>query len=414
MVVIMVIVRAKRLDGTKPEGSRSVFVEELGQQSSQNTVTAAHVKGTDRIKLDTGDLIRYKVDKHDPWIEASILSRGGKVTGAHKNWYNIKKSDGEETGVNLEKVDVWEMVPETCEEANVVFIPKSKHNDDECKAAKLVELHKLQEFNTYTEVPDESQFRISTTWALMKKGEEVRTQLVARGYEDKQSYPKDSPTVSKSTVRLILTIAASERWPIKTTDVKSAFLQGREMDRDVYLTPPKEANVKPGTLWKLIHCLYGLNDAGRHFYKSVAEELEKAGCQQSGLDPALFFKVQGKQLCGIVACHVDDCLHAGTQMFEDTVITKLHQRFLAGKMEGGHFNYVGFSIFQDASGIVMDHSGYIDRMEEVNLDPARASSKQDKLQPNEQKVFRQLVGRINWAVQGSRPHLAFDLVDLST
>ncbi len=83
--------QGKRLEGTKPEGSRPVFVEELGQQSSQNTVTAAHVKGTGRIKLDTGDLIRYKVDKDDPWIEASILSRGGKVTGAHKNWYNIKK-----------------------------------------------------------------------------------------------------------------------------------------------------------------------------------------------------------------------------------------------------------------------------------------------------------------------------------
>ncbi len=62
----------------------------------------------------------------------------------------------------------------------------------------------------------------------------------------------------------------------------------------------------------------------------------------------------------------------------------------------------------------MDHSGYIDRMEEVYLDPARASSKPDKLQPDEQKVFRQLVGHINWAVQGSRPDLAFDFVDLST
>ncbi len=147
--------------------------------------------------------------------------------------------------MNLEKVDVWEMVPETCEEGNVVFILKSKHSDDECKAAKLVE---LQEFNTYTEVPDEGQFRISTTWVHMKKGEEVRALLVARGYEDMQSYPKDSPTVSKSTVRLILAIAASERWPIKTTDVESAFLQGREMDRNVYMTTLKEANVKPSTL----------------------------------------------------------------------------------------------------------------------------------------------------------------------
>ncbi len=66
----------------------------------------------------------------------------------------------------------------------MVFIPKSKHSHDECKAEKLDELHKLQEFNTYTEVPDEGQFRISTTWVLMKKGEEVRARLVACGYED--------------------------------------------------------------------------------------------------------------------------------------------------------------------------------------------------------------------------------------
>lgn len=32
----------------------------------------------------------------------------------------------------------------------------------------------------------------------------------------------------------------------------------------------------------------------------------------------------------------------------------------------------------------------------------------------EQPQFRYIVGQLNWAVQGSRPEIAFEMVDLST
>ena len=32
-------------------------------------------------------------------------------------------------------------------------------------------------------------------------------------------------------------------WTVKTTDIKSASLQGKEIEREVYLIPPKEAEV---------------------------------------------------------------------------------------------------------------------------------------------------------------------------
>ncbi len=38
----------------------------------------------------------------------------------------------------------------------------------------------------------------------------------------------------------------------------------------------------------------------------LLKSLRKLGVSSPGLDPGLFFKVQGKQLCGIVACYVDD------------------------------------------------------------------------------------------------------------
>ncbi len=133
-------------------------------------------------------------------------------------------------------------------------------------------------------------------------------------------------TVGKSTMRLMLGIAVREKWTIETTDVKSTFLHGSEIERDVYLKPLTEACLAH---WKLVHCLQG---AVRHFYKSVAEQLETAGCQQSGMDPGLSFKAQENQMYGIVAFHVDAFLYDVKPMFKDTVIrTLLHQRFLAGE-----------------------------------------------------------------------------------
>jgi hypothetical protein len=171
---------------------------------------------------------------------------------------------------------------------------------------------------------------------------------VARGYEDTQYYPKDSPTIGKSAMRTVLAITVSQGWVIKTTDIKSAFLQGKEMEREVFLTPPKEVRT-PGVIWKLKHCLYGLNDAAGQFYKSVVDCLKGIGCSQSSMDPALFYKHEKEKLIGVIACHVDDFLHSGTARFEESVMKKLRERFLAGKVEGSSFRYVGFNVDQNST-----------------------------------------------------------------
>lgn len=366
-----------------------------------------------RIDFKKNDKVEYRAGETDEWTPVVILGRGGKISGNHRNWFNVKDSEGKEHGVNFDRLYDWRKL-ERVEEVNVVLIPKEKHRDPKCHEAKLEELEKLKQFGTYEEVAKTGQYCISTTWVLWNKGESVRARLVARGYEDYQSYPRDSPTISKCAMRTILAIVASQEWQIKTTDIKSAFLQGKEIDREVYITPPKEANVSKDTIWKLRHCLYGLNDAARQFYKSVVECLQDLGCKQSTLDPALFTMMENGELIGIIACHVDDFLHAGTATFDSKVMEKLTERFLAGKVEGACFQYVGFNVAQDSEGITVDHSIYTRRIENGTIDASRAMSKQDKLSDQELTLFRQLVGRLNWGVQGSRPDLAFDLIDLST
>jgi len=49
---------------------------------------------------------------------------------------------------------------------------------------------------------------------------------------------------------MMIAIAANEGWGLRSIDISAAFLQGREMDREVYVQPPPEIAM-PGTVWKL-------------------------------------------------------------------------------------------------------------------------------------------------------------------
>ena len=111
---------------------------------------------------------------------------------------------------------------------------------------------------------------------------------MVRGFEDME-IPKDSPTVGKGGMRMFLSIAALKQWTVKTTDIKSAFLQGKTLDRDVYIKPPEESKTLQDVVWKLKHGLYGLKDGARQFFESVKDELLKLVFTQCKLDPAVFY-----------------------------------------------------------------------------------------------------------------------------
>ena len=65
---------------------------------------------------------------------------------------------------------------------------------------------------------------------------------------------KDSPTCAKESLRLIFVIMATRKWKIHSIDIKAAFLQGRPIDRKVYVLPPVAAEVK-NTIWELKTCI---------------------------------------------------------------------------------------------------------------------------------------------------------------
>ena len=189
-----------------------------------NSETEAGGADSDRdrgepVSVKINDMIKYKLD--DEWVTGTILCRAGKVTGRYKTWHNIRNERNEERSVDLGRLG-WEKIPET--EINIAEITNSKGSESkEINIAKENELEKLVQFETYKEEVDCGQRALST-------------RLVVRGFEEKDfEIPRDSPTVGKGAMRLFISIAARENWTVKTTDIKSAFLQGKELEGDIYI-----------------------------------------------------------------------------------------------------------------------------------------------------------------------------------
>ena len=69
-------------------------------------------------------------------------------------------------------------------------------------------------------------------------------------------------------------------------DIKTAFLQGKPLNRDVFIKPPKEA--KTTNLWMLKKYVYGLNEASSYWYNCMADERTKLGFIKSKYDETYF------------------------------------------------------------------------------------------------------------------------------
>ena len=193
---------------------------------------------------------------------------------------------------------------------------------------------------------------ISEKWKNGKK--ETKARLVAKGFQEKHiDIRRDSPTCIKESLRLIFCVAASKNWTVRILDIKSAFLQGKDIERTVYLKPPEETGTSD-KLWKLLKTLYGLGDASRQWYLRIKDSLEKYGVTMSVHDEALFY-YYSDNLQGLIALHVDDFFHCGTNVFQSCILTPLKREFEVSKEAETSFNYLGLEIEQLDNGMLLLH-----------------------------------------------------------
>ena len=80
-----------------------------------------------------------------------------------------------------------------------------------------------------------------------------KTHLIVKGFEEQKSdILKDSSTCSKGLC-FVLTLIAHNELEINSINIKTAFLQGEETDRDTFFLPLQEANMS--SIWCLKNVL---------------------------------------------------------------------------------------------------------------------------------------------------------------
>ena len=97
-------------------------------------------------------------------------------------------------------------------------------------------------------------------------------------------------------MHFVLALIAHNEWKI------TAFLQGEEIDRELFILPTKEAN--KSNVWCLKKCPYGLVDASLKWYKKVKSVLLSLKSKMPKGDPSIFYYYKNDKLSGIVAIHV--------------------------------------------------------------------------------------------------------------
>jgi histone deacetylase 1/2 len=187
--------------------------------------------------------------------------------------------------------------------------------DHKWREAMNMEFTALLQNNTWDLVPAKSNINlVGNKWVYRIKThangtvERYKARLVAKGYH--QQHGVDfletfSPVIKQGTIRLVLSIALSQRWCIRQLDIQNAFLHGL-LDEEVYMCQP-QGYIHPDFpthICRLKKSLYGLRQAPRSWFSRLTDQLLQYGFVGSKSDPSLYilqtasFQVMVSGWCG--------------------------------------------------------------------------------------------------------------------
>nr|GEX10051.1 putative ribonuclease H-like domain-containing protein [Tanacetum cinerariifolium] len=165
---------------------------------------------------------------------------------------------------------------------------------------------------------------IGTKWVFRNKKDERgivvrnKARLVVQGHRQEEgiNYKEVfAPVVRIEAIRLFLAYASFIGFMVYQMDVKSAFLY-ETIEEEVYVCQPLgfEDPDHPHKVYKVVKALYGLHQAPRAWYETLANYLLEKGFQRGKIDQTLFINKQKGDIL-LVQIYADDIIFGELTFF---------------------------------------------------------------------------------------------------
>ena len=211
-------------------------------------------------------------------------------------------------------------------------------------------------------------------------------------------------------MKMFFLVAANEDFELRKIDIRAAFLQAKQLDREVFLKGPKDIK-REGIIWKLKKPLYGLKDASRKFWFRVKNIFKELGFRKLDGYKEIYYMIgEEGDLEGMVSTHVDDFDLAGRKRFVNRITEEIGKALDVSTVESNCFRFTGIDVKKVKEGIEISMEDYAKSLEEIQIRDAKAD---EPLTREELKVFKKIVEKWNWLAANTRPDLAIYALELA-
>ncbi|GJR83636.1 retrovirus-related pol polyprotein from transposon TNT 1-94 [Tanacetum coccineum] len=267
---------------------------------------------------------------------------------------------------------------------------------------------------------------IGTKWVFRNKKDERgivirnKARLVAQGHRQEEGIDYEevfAPVARIEAIRLFLAYASFMGFLVYQMDVKSAFLYGT-IEEEVYVTQPpgfKDPD-HPDKVYKVVKALYGLHQAPRAWYETLANYLLGNGFKRGKIDQTLFIKKQKGDIL-LVQVYVDDIIFGSTNKDMCTGFEKLMKDKFQMSSMGELTFFLGLQVQQKEDGIFISQDKYVDEiLKKFNYTDVKTAStlvdlekplvKDGDANDVDVHIYRSIIGSLMYLTT-SRPDIMF-------
>nr|GEV50395.1 hypothetical protein [Tanacetum cinerariifolium] len=222
-----------------------------------------------------------------------------------------------------------------------------------------------EDFHTYL---PKGKRAIGSKWVFRNKKDERgivirnKARLVAQGHTQEKGIDYDevfAPVARIEALWLFLAYASFMGFMIYQMDVKSAFLYGTIKEKVYVFQPPGfKDHDYPDRVYKVVKALYGLHQAPRAWYETLASYLLENSFQRGKIDQALFIKKQKGDIF-LVQVYVDDIIFGSTNKEPCKAFKKLMKDKFQMSFMGELTFFLGLQVKQKDDGIFISQDIYV-------------------------------------------------------